>query len=199
MTEKIKQNLAYLSEQKRKFNSDIRVILKPTVFNDNLEELPDIVKYAKDLHLTGVNFQPICKWSEASDKMFIVDKEKLAVAINALVQMKKQGYPILNSEASIIQWAAHFNEEIPRNSSSCHVPLRNLNINHDGDVSLCGFCNSPIGNINDQAIQEMWQSEKAKDLRKSLVNCRRLCLATCVVKRTWRDYLHLFFSLSRKR
>jgi MoaA/NifB/PqqE/SkfB family radical SAM enzyme len=109
--------------------------------------------------------------------------------------MKKEGYNILNSEASIRQWLPHFNEEIPERNSPCAVALRNLNIISNGDVSMCGFRESKIGNIKNDDFREMWHSERTQKLRKALVNCKKLCTATCVIKRSWKDYIDLFVKL----
>ena len=192
---KLKENIDILTAQKQKGRKASRIILKPTVCSENLNGLDKIVEYAQRMNLAGINFQPIFKWSKESEEMFKVEKKDLVAMIDKLVQMKKEGYNILNSEASIRQWLPHFNEEIPERNSPCTVALRNLNIISNGDVSMCGFRESKIGNIKNDDFREMWHSEKTQKLRKALVNCKRLCTATCVIKRSWKDYIDLFVKL----
>jgi len=194
---KIKENISYLVAQKQKLRKKLRIILKPTVYNMNLKGLDKIVEYAEKMNLTGVNFQPIFKRSKESENMFKINQNELITMIDTLIEMKKKGCCILNSEASIRQWVLHFNEEIPERNSPCVVALRNLNINPKGEVFLCSFRDSIIGNIKSGDIKEMWYSKKTGKLRKVLVNCKKLCTATCVVKRSWKDYIQLFFRLIR--
>ena len=198
MLSKVKENIKYLIAQKQISGSVFQIILKPIVCSRNLNCLDKIVEYAKDMNLTGVNFQPVFKWSKESEEMFKVDKENLDVMIEKLIGMKKRGYDILNSEASIRQWKLHFDEIIPGRNSLCVVPLRNLTIKPNGDVFMCGFRDLKIGNIGNDDMEKMWHSEETRKLRKVLVNCNKLCTATCVVKLSWKDYIELLFKLVKK-
>jgi len=192
---KVKENVNYLNEYKERVKSSIRIVLKPLVFNQNIYELDKIVEYSNKMNLTGVNFQPILKWTKESEELFKVENNALNDIINKLIVMKREGYNILNSETSIKQWALHFSKSMPKRNSPCVVALRNLTIDPNGDISLCGFRSSKIGNINSDDINEIWYSKETRRLRKSLVDCKRLCMATCVVKRTWRDYAQLMVKL----
>lgn len=194
---KTKENIAYLTKRKKQVGSRVQVILKPTVSTINIRDLHSIVAYAKEMNLTGVNFQPIFKWSKEAEEMFQVDKEELSQAIKKIVEMKTAGFPILNSVQSILQWKSHFEEEIPPKNSPCAVPLRNLTILPDGEIHLCLLSDSRIGNIETDSMKEIWHSAKTKRLRKSLVKCTKICTATCLVKRGWKDYFNLFSRLIR--
>ena len=198
MLEKVKENINILVKRKHALNKDVKIVLKPIVCNMNLSGLDDIVRYAAQMSLTGVNFQPIFRWSKESASMFRVNMQDLEVAIEKLIKLKKEGYPILNSENAIKRWIHYFKGEINSRDSICHVAVRNLNINPDGEMTLCGFCDSSIGNFKNENIKSAWYSQSTKDLRKSLVHCKRLCTATCVVKRNWSDYAQLFLSLTKK-
>jgi hypothetical protein len=48
-----------------------------------------------------------------------------------------------------------------------------------------------------QSAKEMWRSPEARKLKKALTRCKRLCLATCVIRRSLKDYLDLFKRLSK--
>lgn len=194
---RVKENVNYLKDYKEKAGSDLKIIVKPTVCSENLHCLNEIVEYAKETGITGVNFQPIFKWSEESNEMFKVDFETLDKTVEQLIEMKNEGYPILNSEANIRQWVDHFKCNIPQRHSPCRVALRNITIKATGDIVLCGFIDSLIGNIQNDDIGTIWYSQETKKLKTALVGCKRLCTATCVVKRNWRDYIDLFSRFMR--
>ena len=94
----------------------------------------------------------------------------------------------------IRDWKLHFRSITPERRSKCLVALRNLEIKSNGDIVLCGFLNSRIGNISEGNIKSAWMAQETRKLRKNLVNCKRLCTASCVVSRSWKDY----FSLLKK-
>ncbi len=197
MLVKVKENIRYLMEQKNYLGNSTQIILKPIVCKQNLSSIDQVVEYAQEMNLTGVNFQPIFKWSKESEAMFEVDKQHLSMMVEKLIGMKKKGYNILNSEMALRQWLPHFDEIIPERNSPCVVALRNLTIKPNGDVFMCAFLPSKIGNIKDGNIKEMWTSQETKRLRKEQVECKRLCTATCVVKRSWGDYAALFYRFLR--
>jgi len=192
----VKNNVSYLAEERIRIKNRTPIIIKPMVCNENLNDLENIVVYAKDKKFTGVNFQPINKWSKESEEMFKMDLDQLDIVIEKLVNMKKSGYPIMNSETQILDWKLHFRQIIPERNNNCVVALRNLTIKSNGDIVLCGFRKSKIGNIKNDDIKNIWSSEQTKKLRIALVNCKKLCTATCVVSRSWKDYIDLFRKLT---
>ena len=198
LTQRVKAGIEALVDRKRQAGCGVRVILKTIVLDRNLDELDRIVRYARDAGCTGVNFQPIFKWSEQSEQMLRVDPAHLAAAVDRLVEMRRSGMGVLNSESSMRLWAHHFTGQGPPRRGHCVIPLRNLTIASGGDVYLCGQCESIIGNVRDGGIREMWKAERARRLRKRLVHCKRACTATCTVNRTLRDYLRLFRQLVRR-
>ena len=194
---KLRYNLDSLMDYKETAGSDVRVMLKPVVCAETLSGLEGLVRYAKDLKMTGVSFQPIFDWSEDCKEMSQVDLGMLDETVETLAGMKKEGYPILNSEASIRHWSDYFRGKWPEQRSPCVVALRDLFVYPGGDAIFCGDCNGVIGNIAQNDIRSIWFSAEARKPRRQLVKCKRFCLNTCVVKRSLRDYVSIFLRLSR--
>jgi radical SAM protein with 4Fe4S-binding SPASM domain len=197
LLDKVKKNIEYLVSEKNRLKNKVQILLKPTVGSFNMDGLGDIVLFAKDLKLTGVNFQPIYKWTAEAEMMFKVDHKKLCDTIDKLVEMKKKGFNILNTIESIRDWRLHFEEVIPKQNSPCLVALRNLTISPDGDIYLCALGKPKIGNIMVDDIGLLWKSDMTKKYRKAQVNCKQVCTETCVVKRSWKDYANVFFKFLR--
>ena len=59
-----------------------------------------------------------------------------------------------------------------RQSHFCRAPFERFEISSNGDVHLCcaGWVRGPVGNLNSQSLAEVWQSDKAKALRASVLN-----------------------------
>lgn len=57
-------------------------------------------------------------------------------------------------------------------STFCLLPFIHMATKTDGDIKLC--CRSwPVGNINETSMEELWNSDKYKQVRKQLLNSER--------------------------
>ncbi len=191
------KNLDKLIELNRASGTNTPIVLKAVVSKYNLNDLHILAEYARDNGLSGVSYQPLFEWSDESREMMDVDFEDLAKAVDRLVQMKEDGYPILNSKSSILQWNDYFAGKAKRTTSACVVPLRNIFIDYIGNIVICGRHGNTIGNIKDDLISEIWFKQETRKMRKRLVHCKQMCLATCTIKRSFKDYLALFSRLRR--
>ena len=102
----------------------------------------------------------------------------------------------MNSPDAIRRWTRHFLSQPAANEAPCASALRNLNIATGGDVSLCSMCDSVVGNIRSAELGTIWRSGAARQMRRQLVRCTRVCNGTAVEKRNWRAYLDLFRRLA---
>lgn len=194
---RVTRNVENLLREKEKTGSKVSVLIKPMVCAENLRDIHKIAEYAKDIGASGVSYQPIFEWSEESKEMSSIDPSLLREVVDRLIKMKKDGYPILNPEPTIAQWPDYFSGKLPGPTSPCVVALRSLSIRSNGDVLLCTDHNAIIGNMAQGNIRDLWFSEKARKTRAELVKCRKLCLRTCLIKRSFKDYVAIFKKLTR--
>ena len=80
----------------------------------------------------------------------------------------------------------------------CRVGPRNFFIRSDGRVEVCWFF-SPIGNVRTQSAREIWHSEEARRRRIETTGCEKLCLFTCLSRRTLMDKARMGLTLAAKR
>ena len=189
---KVKSNIEYLVLEKERLKKDVQIIIKTIVGSLNINGLDNIVKYAGEMNLTGVNFQPVYKWTEESEEMLKVNSEVLSLAIDNLIALKKEGFNILNPVEAMRDWRYYFEGIAPKQYAPCTIALKNLTIYPNGDTYLCESRKAKIGNIKENDITKLWKSDLAKQFRKDLVQCKKTCTETCVVKRRWKDYFDLF-------
>ncbi len=199
---KVMKNLESLLEEMSGQNKQIRVIIKPTVFNINLDELEGLVEFAKNKGLVGVNFQPIFKWSKTlSENLWVTDIDKVEkVAVN-LVKMKKRGYPVLTSEKDLLSWGSYFRGETKKrqNRGKCIVGIRNFDVLPNGDVFLCRTIKGVIGNLNVDNPSAIWHSDSADHERNRILQCKKLCLTSCQTKRTIKELVWTFLKMSQSK
>ena len=75
-------------------NEKVSVTINTTIMTDNLHEIEDMVKLAKELH-TGISVAVAHEYCDANVSAPIAD-ETTKIA-RKLVEMKKKGYPLVNS------------------------------------------------------------------------------------------------------
>ncbi len=187
--EQVKTNIDYLMDCKEKKRSKIAINLKSIVCKENLFCLDKIAEYAKELKFVGVTFQPVIETTKECREMMKIDQKQLLQMIDKLIDMKKNGFNIMNSEYNMRRWLNHFSKNIEDHRKTCTVPLRNLYILPDGNVQLCDYIYESIGNINCDNIMQILKKEKTKKLKNDLINCKRSCVYC--VQRTIKDYASL--------
>ncbi len=199
--EKITKYLRFLIEERNRVGQDFPIIIKPVVHKLNFRTLPAMVQWTKELGANVINFQPIDRWTkETYDELWIEkeDHEELGEIAAKLLDMKRAGEPIMNSELILKNWVKHFREEpAPPETMPCRVGLRNYFIRTNGDVEVCWFY-PPIGNVRDNSAQEIWHSYEAKQRRKETTACDRLCLFTCLSQKTLLDKAKMALTIFKK-
>ena len=189
---------------KKKLNGSTRIMLKPIIFNGNLDQLIQLVEITKEKGLSGVNFQPVQLINEQSRKMLTFkDPDKLHGTIAELKEMKKKGYPILNTDRELDAFMQYFenpDRRPPLLDRKCPVGYTNLWVLNGGVVHFCTLINAPVGHVNDfGSLKKLWHSSAAGEVRKTIAACKRPCLAVCLIRRTLREQIKRFFTFMKSR
>lgn len=197
LLEKVKQNAKNLAHAIKSQGKHTRIIIRPLVCSENVDNVHEVVEFAREIGASGVNFQPMVKWSSESEKLMQIPPASVQGLVDRLIEMKRGGYPIINSVASMQLWASHFSGQVPANLAPCRVPLRNLSLLPNGDVLLCQSHLTPLGNIATDDVGDMWKSQLGKSERLRIAKqCTELCTGTSTVRKSFKDYLNLFQRLS---
>jgi MoaA/NifB/PqqE/SkfB family radical SAM enzyme len=196
--QKLSDGIKYVREERDKAGLDFPILIKPTVGKKNFRFLPDMVAWCKEIGATAVNFQPMDRWTpETYDELWINEDEHddLQKIVDTMLDLKRRGAPIMNSELVISLLVKHFREEqAPPEAMPCRVGLRDYFIRTNGDVEVCWFY-PPIGNVKEQSARDIWYGPKAQEIRKQTVACDRLCLYTCLSQKTLGDKVKMGLTL----
>lgn len=196
--DRLSKGISYLREEQEKQNVLFPINVKPTINRLNFRHLEEIVTWAKGIGATTVNFQPVNRWTpETYSELWVEeeDREEFSQVIERLIEMKKNGAPIMNSDEVLRLMLPHFQEEkAPDSTRPCRVGLRNYWIDTRGDVKLCDEY-PVIGNVKEASAREIWYGEKAQEVRRDTLNCGKLCLITCVSQKTILDKVKMGMKL----
>jgi len=186
--------------------------LSCTILKENIPGLLDVVEFAKAKGLYGVNFQPIMPATTLP--VFNKDGQSMKVSVGSpyrnllkqkeegvvdsvfarLVDMKEDGYPILNSSEHLKEIARYLKDPTSPAilEKVCKVGIKNLNIDPFGNVRLCSIMGI-VANITTMDPAEIWQSIEASQQRDEIRACDKVCrLMFC-------NYKQLDFKYKMKR
>lgn len=155
----------------------LTILLKTVISSNNLEELVAIAEYSKD-HGLEVLYQPIeqnygeepsTDWYQGSE-LWVRDLSKLRHELARLLQLKFQGYPIVNTEDNLSRIIQYFesphklmraiqDHDTRSSIARCGHAVTNFVISGNGDVRMC-FKMKPIGNLRTASPAEIWNRRK---------------------------------------
>jgi MoaA/NifB/PqqE/SkfB family radical SAM enzyme len=187
-----------LTRAKARHGVDFPIIVKSVVHKLNFRQLPDMVDWIRGIGATAINFQPVEQYTDGAKDEFWIGPEDLGELITVrdrLLDMKRHGAPILNTELLLSLWPNHFRrEKAPREAMPCRIGMRNYFIRSDGRVEVC-WNFPPIGNVRTQTAREIWYGKEGSERRKETVACETLCLFTCLSQKTLGDKVKMGMKL----
>lgn len=202
--DKTKKAIVFLINERNRQKSKTKIIIKTIVMGLNFKELPKLVQWSKKIKADGIYFQPIGPIFGSNQLIEELKKTRLWVkkveVMHKLIQMKKDGYPILNDFEhlnSIINYFGSKKSEIKTLNNYCDIDTTSLFIVANGDVHFCLDSFPPIGNITKNSLKEIINSKRAKNQRILIRKCRRAsqCLSTCLYKKTILQQAKMFLFL----
>jgi MoaA/NifB/PqqE/SkfB family radical SAM enzyme len=181
--EKVMATIQYIKQHRNKIENDLSVVIATVIMGNNMDELVDIVKFVEKENLDAVSFNPLGPPHDSGGDLLWYKKSelwpqkndlnKLDNVLDELILLKKKGARILNSVDQFIEMKAYFrNPSVPRNDN-CIVGVTNWLMSCDGKIHQC-FHLPSIGNYKEPS-KMVWNSEKAKIVRKEIKNCTHEC------------------------
>src|ERR1700722_13692185 len=126
--ESIVAGIGNIARARSKYGLDFPIIIKAVVHKLNFRQLPELVDWVRDIGATAINLQPVEQHTEeAKDEFWIGPDEldDLIVVKDRLLEMKRAGAPILNTDLLLNLWPNHFRrEKAPREVMPCRVGMR---------------------------------------------------------------------------
>lgn len=192
----------HLQAARARHGVEMRVLVKFTLMGYNLDESIEVLRWAREEGLDGVMMQPLELRHEETDLQYLwpQDLAHLDATVDTLMDMKRQGYPLLNDWGHLRKFKLYFRAEITRQASlmaregTCHVGVTNFFIGSNGDVVTC-FYMDPVGNLQGQTPREIWESALARKRREEIRTCGRDCLLTCMTTRSLQDKAGMFLDI----
>jgi len=177
----------------------ISLSLNVIVADFNAAELPELVRWAQQVGIDAVGFQPVMDisnyqpysairaekldWPDARSQPGHPAKASgpmtfgttaMAPVLEELIALKTAGYPILNSATQLRMVQRYFAQDGRLPAGRCRVGINNFLIDPHGEVRLC-YLQPPIGELCCSSPREIWLNDRAAAARRAIGRCRREC------------------------
>lgn len=168
--------LKMLVEEKQRQQSQFVLWAKTSIMSHNIDDLENIAEIARELGLDGVEYQalePIYYSEQLRDKkwfldnpLWVSDTAQAETAINQLIELKTQGYPIVNTVENLEMIRHYFHDpealahkvhshEYKKKKSTCRSWVGGLQIMPDGGMKMCHFM-EPFAYAHKGSIKKSW-------------------------------------------
>ncbi len=168
-------------------SNGLQIGINTVISNLNLHEIIPLTEMIQaDSRVDHIYFMAVMQpfgtrsdrqWFQKDEFRFLWPENpgQIKKVFDRLIKFKEAGYKINNSTAQLRAFYNYFNDPLhsPK-KNKCNLGKEALEVNQLGDVYLC-YEHEKIGNVFDQRLCHIWQSEKAFDVRSKISNCRQNC------------------------
>ncbi len=181
--EKIIKAIDYLSSKSERIKIGINTVFS----NMNLDEIIPLTEMIqKDKRIDHIYFMAVMQpFGTRPDPEWFLKKEfnllwpqdsvKTSLILDQIIHLKKTGYKVNNSFAQIRTFKDYFIDPLHfAKKNKCNLGKEAVEVNQSGDVYLCYHYES-IGNIFNGSLFNVWNSERANEIRRKINNCRHNC------------------------
>ncbi len=164
-------------EKVKMSESGARVNLGFTAFQDNISEVPRLIRTASQIGADRITVTHFFPWQESQRYQSLVYHKELA---NKMLGKAKKLAKELNLKADLPKpFRIYKNQDKPihhgvRSLSPCYHPWKSVSVNEKGDVMPCCATSVVLGNLKKSNFSEIWNGNKYKKLRETVNSSRPL-------------------------
>lgn len=171
-----------INETKAKRSSDIpRLNLTPNFSRRNIEELPSIIRFAKEKAVSCVQATPtqVYRRSWIKDSLLGCPRltrkmarkaEKLAAELGVRFVNELRMVYVNRGRGPLGFLKRREAVDFPTDPSTCEKPWTSLYVDPDGETHPCCYLSPVYGNLFEAGFEELWNGEKAQALRRAMID-----------------------------
>jgi len=165
----------------------VGINIQTIIMQQNLDGLVELAEWVgQDERLSYIYFQAMVRpfgspldehWFKSGNYEFLWPDgtKKVRSVINELIKLKEFNSKIVNTANQLNMYAEYFENPFGFSKDiNCTIGNRDINVNPYGDLYLC-FSKESLGNVKNYSIRDMWYSQRAAEVRKSINECKKYC------------------------
>jgi MoaA/NifB/PqqE/SkfB family radical SAM enzyme len=149
------------------------ILMNCVISGKNVQELGDLVQLAQSLGC-WISFEPIHESPEIDNNVWsrlaVSDIPLFEKAIDDLIELKKGGAPIINSQTYLEMIKGSKRKSGSKMEFTCHATEMIMHVASDGTVGTCRVHQEPLGNVRD-GLTRAWEETKVRR-RKVARDCK---------------------------
>lgn len=172
--EKTLKSIRTLQHLRKERNLGYAIRLKTVIMSHNLDNVCEVARFAGQEGLE-IFYQPIeqiyntpedARWFEHSDN-WPKNTERATAVVQELIRLKREGFPVANSFEQLEAMIPYFRDpdsmRVAVQSHQAHerralcAALTTLQLQANGDVTVCFGKGQPVGNVKTAPIREIWE------------------------------------------
>lgn len=182
--QRLMQAIGYLSKFK---DYRLKLGINTVISAKNLDDLIELTEWVQqNEYIDSLYFMAIMRpfgsvldwdWFKKDEYGYLwpSDHSKAGAVLDKLVALKNNGSKIENPAAQLRLFKAYFKNPLDFiRVNRCNVSEQAININALGDAYICFFMEK-LGNIKQDNLVELWNSDKAEGIRRKMRSCRNNC------------------------
>lgn len=167
-------------------NKQMQVGISPIITGLNLNELPKLVDFAKDLGVDAIRFQPwhISLGHKETEEILGIREDRLEYLDDMMEQIieKAKILGIYTNTTTYLQGVKTFFQDKNKIDIECFAGSFMCNISWEGYVVTCASFPA-IGNVRNEPFEKIWKSTQFNNVRKDITkgNCHK-CWMGCFIE-----------------
>lgn len=157
-------------EHVRSLSPKLPILINAPLWKQNESQVFDLALFAKDMNAM-INYYPIDAFRQYknnekdSRESLAIPYEKLSEHFKQIHSLKKEGYPVFNSDSYI---NFYIKKKPP---FTCHFQQVFTQIMANGDVVDCSSWGDPFGNVRTNTLEKIINTRQAYRARKRSQSC----------------------------
>lgn len=140
----------------------------------NFKEMPDFVQFGIDNGVDRIGFFGLSPQVPYPDGLSLLGNEEELSYFKKMKELIKENNIVVNDYIGMNR--DKNNKQIKQPIKNCPMPWSHVGIEPDGRVTVCCYIPLRIGNINEQSFYDIWNGEKANELRNAVAaNDNKFC------------------------
>ena len=178
-------NAINILNQKRANNHPFSTGIACTVMDKNVNELCEIVKFADNLNIDVINFQPLvsnnANFLDKNLPDFWVKEKELPALAQEIKKIKTYmpKHTIILEEPPLELLVKYYKKELTKKDWVCFGGFKTVFICYSKKQPLVYSCHGICGNLNQVSLKKAWRSKEAYGLRMHSRRCKDLCIQSC--------------------
>lgn len=172
---RLKNNLAFIKNTRERIHSRSVISILFVIFKNNFEEIPVMFNMGKEYNVDFVHFMPAIFNQEEMKELFLNDADfKILkdIAVHSKDSLCTDITNVCNDLKINQNFVTNMNKLDLKRSTPCYKGWNFCWILANGDVLPCCNCNTSLGNIKDETLENIWHSKRYSEQRRSMATRR---------------------------